>query len=284
MSVPFFRSRRAKRFAELLEEATGQRRRRRRRSAELDGELAQLVDVAVRMRSLAALAAPSDEYRREQRAALLAQFEREGIGGSGQPDAAARSAAEAQTQVLHPVTARTGRARAALLIGLAAGALAVSGVAAASTDSLPGDPLYSLKRSSELARISLASSEYSRGQLYLELAAKRLAEATALPTAAAQLLADVDESTVAGVSRIVAEAVAHRDASALAPAELFVARQEAQLRSLAPALSGAAAQRGQDSRALLAEVQDRLARVREALACGCPFPSADHLGPVPACS
>lgn len=65
-----------------------------------------------------------------------------------------------------------------LTVGVAAGAL--GGVAAASTNALPGDTLYGLKRSMEDLKLDLASGDTSRGKIYLDMASTRLQEARRL--------------------------------------------------------------------------------------------------------
>ncbi|WP_329186348.1 DUF5667 domain-containing protein [Actinacidiphila glaucinigra] len=65
-----------------------------------------------------------------------------------------------------------------LSVGVAAGAL--GGVAAASTDALPGDTLYGLKRGMEDMRLNLADDDADRGKVYLDLASTRLQEARRL--------------------------------------------------------------------------------------------------------
>ncbi|MBY8878212.1 DUF5667 domain-containing protein [Actinacidiphila acidipaludis] len=65
-----------------------------------------------------------------------------------------------------------------LSVGVAAGAL--GGVAAASTNALPGDTLYGLKRSMEDLKLDMASGDASRGQVYLDMAATRMQEARRL--------------------------------------------------------------------------------------------------------
>ncbi|WP_329021901.1 DUF5667 domain-containing protein [Streptomyces sp. NBC_00690] len=71
--------------------------------------------------------------------------------------------------------------------GLAAGGLTVTvaagafgGVAAASTDALPGDTLYGLKRGMEDIRLGMADGETDRGEVYLDQASTRLSEARRL--------------------------------------------------------------------------------------------------------
>jgi hypothetical protein len=79
------------------------------------------------------------------------------------------------------------RPRSRLSKGLAAGGLTVSvaagafgGVAAASTNALPGDSLYGLKRGMEDIKLGLAHGESDRGELYLDQASNRLSEARRL--------------------------------------------------------------------------------------------------------
>ncbi|MBA2952010.1 DUF5667 domain-containing protein [Streptomyces himalayensis] len=71
-----------------------------------------------------------------------------------------------------------GIAAGGLTVGVAAGAL--GGVAAASTDALPGDSLYGLKRGMEDLKLGMADGESDRGRLYLDQAATRLNEARRL--------------------------------------------------------------------------------------------------------
>ncbi|WP_267244937.1 DUF5667 domain-containing protein [Streptomyces sp. PR69] len=71
-----------------------------------------------------------------------------------------------------------GLAAGGLTVGVAAGAF--SGVAAASSDALPGDSLYGLKRGMEDFKLGLADDDSDRGELYLNLASTRLGEARRL--------------------------------------------------------------------------------------------------------
>ncbi|WP_128376042.1 DUF5667 domain-containing protein [Streptomyces cavernae] len=71
-----------------------------------------------------------------------------------------------------------GLAAGGLTVGVAAGAL--SGVAAASSDALPGDSLYGLKRGMEDLKRGMADGENDRGRLYLDQASTRLSEARRL--------------------------------------------------------------------------------------------------------
>ncbi|QDY78357.1 DUF5667 domain-containing protein [Streptomyces qinzhouensis] len=71
-----------------------------------------------------------------------------------------------------------GLAAGGLTVGVAAGAF--GGVAAASSDALPGDSLYGLKRGMEDIRLGMADGEADRGELYLDQASTRLNEARRL--------------------------------------------------------------------------------------------------------
>ncbi|WP_330297913.1 DUF5667 domain-containing protein [Streptomyces sp. NBC_00503] len=71
-----------------------------------------------------------------------------------------------------------GIAAGGLTVGVAAGAF--SGVAAASTDALPGDHLYPVKRGMEDIRLGMAADDSDRGELYLDQASNRLSEARRL--------------------------------------------------------------------------------------------------------
>jgi hypothetical protein len=71
-----------------------------------------------------------------------------------------------------------GLAAGGLTVGVAAGAF--GGVAAASSDALPGDSLYGLKRGMEDIKLGLAHGDSSRGELYLDQASTRLNEARRL--------------------------------------------------------------------------------------------------------
>ncbi|MFH8476878.1 DUF5667 domain-containing protein [Streptomyces sp. NPDC018000] len=71
-----------------------------------------------------------------------------------------------------------GLAAGGLTVGVAAGAF--GGVAAASSDALPGDSLYGLKRGMEDIHLGMASGDADRGEVYLDQASTRLSEARRL--------------------------------------------------------------------------------------------------------
>lgn len=71
-----------------------------------------------------------------------------------------------------------GLAAGGLTVGVAAGAF--GGVAAASSDALPGDSLYGLKRGMEDIHLGMANGDADRGEVYLDQASTRLSEARRL--------------------------------------------------------------------------------------------------------
>ncbi|WP_221353154.1 DUF5667 domain-containing protein [Streptomyces beigongshangae] len=132
------------------------------------------------------------EVKVVQRAQLVAAMEamlREGTATGGE---AARSALPEQrshrSRGAHRATGlgklrprsrlSKGLAASGLTVGVAAGAF--SGVAAASSDALPGDSLYGLKRGMEDLRLGMADDNNDRGGLYLDHASTRLSEARRL--------------------------------------------------------------------------------------------------------
>ncbi|WP_179232347.1 DUF5667 domain-containing protein [Streptomyces sp. CS159] len=142
-------------------------------------------------RGLATLPRPEldPEVKVVQRAQLVAAFEamlQEGTAGGGAADTSVPEQRRARgTHRAAPLSRFRPRSR--LAKGLTAGGLSVSvaagafgGVAAASSDALPGDSLYGLKRGIEDFRLGLADGNDERGRAYLDLASTRLSEARRL--------------------------------------------------------------------------------------------------------
>lgn len=75
---------------------------------------------------------------------------------------------------------RLGKGLAAGGIGISVAAASFGGVAAASSDALPGDSLYGLKRGIEDFRLNFADGSDERGRAYLDQASTRLNEARRL--------------------------------------------------------------------------------------------------------
>ncbi|MBR8643103.1 hypothetical protein KEF29_36745 [Streptomyces tuirus] len=140
-------------------------------------------------------ALPEPEFDPEvkvvQRAQLVAAFEamlQEGTAGGGATDRAVPEQRSTRARGAH----RAGplkklRPRSRLAKGLTAGGLSVGvaasafgGVSAASSDALPGDSLYGLKRGIEDVKLGLADGADERGRVYLDHASTRLSEARRL--------------------------------------------------------------------------------------------------------
>ncbi|RLP91759.1 hypothetical protein EAD89_10200 [Micromonospora sp. BL4] len=280
-----FSRRRAERFAQLLDEANGGRRHHVRSRA--DGQLAPLVAVGQRLSVDPPAVEVDPDFRTGLRAMLLATAVREGLGTTppaGEP-ATARPAGTNRGSLLPAVTARRARARGAILIGIAAGAIAVSGISAASENAVPGDALYGMKRSTERAQLALASSDISRGQLFLDFARTRLGEAAELrgdPIGYSAVLDDMDADTRQGVRLLNAAAVQRAEPASLDTVNTFVAGQRRAVGNLLDGATRADRERTRRSLALLDGIRDRSDALRAAIACGLPAPTAsDTLGPAP---
>ncbi|MEV0368693.1 DUF5667 domain-containing protein [Streptomyces sp. NPDC050636] len=127
------------------------------------------------------------EVKTVQRAQLIAAME--AAFSEGAPSDDARVPVQRTPKGAHRAAKSLGRLRprSRLSKGLAAGGLTVgvaagafSGVAAASSDALPGDSLYGLKRGMEDLKLGMADDDSDRGQLYLDQASTRMLEARRL--------------------------------------------------------------------------------------------------------
>ncbi|MDI6099887.1 DUF5667 domain-containing protein [Actinoplanes sp. NEAU-A12] len=278
MKFAFPNSRSAERFAELIDDTGGTRRHHSRGQA--DEELNRLVAIGSRLSAARPGATVESEFRVGLRAMLVATAERDGIG---------RTAAEADPEVIveaavrRPLFGRRIRARGAIVIGVAAGAMAVSGISAASESASPGDALYSVKRQTERAQLAIAGSDVTRGQLSLDFARTRLSEAVSMKgdePEFALVLDDMDADTRKGVRLLTTSSVAQRDTKPLATLDGFVTDQR---KSFAPAmekLSTANRERATVSLGLLEDVAQRADDLRTGLGCDKVTPAgSDALGP-----
>ncbi|WP_431883875.1 DUF5667 domain-containing protein [Micromonospora gifhornensis] len=279
MDNALFSRRRAERFAQLLDEANGGRRHHVR--SRVDDRLTPLVGLGRQLTAGPPEPEVDPEFRAGLRAMLLATAEREGIAAPASTEKVGTS----RGALLPAVTARRARARGAILVGIAAGAVAVSGISAASENAVPGDALYGMKRGTERAQLALASSEISRGQLFLDFARTRLAEASALHGSRSgygAVLDDMDADTRQGVRLLTAAAVQRSDPAALDAVDAFLVPQRRALDALRDSGSRADRERTAQSLKLLASVTERADALRTTIACGQPVGSAsDSLGPLP---
>ncbi|GIE80131.1 hypothetical protein Aph02nite_60810 [Actinoplanes philippinensis] len=278
MKFAFPNSRSAERFAELLDDAGGARRHHSRGQA--DEELNRLVAISNRL-STARPGAPVDsEFRVGLRAMLVATAERDGIGLS---DAEADPEPVAEPVVRRPLFGRRIRARGAIVIGVAAGAMAVSGISAASESASPGEMLYSVKRQTERAQLAIAGSDVTRGQLSLDFARTRLSEAMAMngdEPGLALVLDDMDADTRKGVRLLTTSAVSQQDTKPLATLDDFVDDQRTTFTPALERLSAPNRDRATLSLGLLEDVVKRAETLRTGLACDKVTPAgSDALGP-----
>ncbi|MFI8896077.1 DUF5667 domain-containing protein [Streptomyces paradoxus] len=130
------------------------------------------------------------EVKVVQRAQLVAAFEamlQEGTAGGGATDRAVPEQRSRARGAHRAGSLKKFRPRSRLAKGLTAGGLSVGvaasafgGVSAASSDALPGDSLYGLKRGIEDVKLGLADGADERGRVYLDHASTRLSEARRL--------------------------------------------------------------------------------------------------------
>jgi hypothetical protein len=298
--------RRIERYARLLDEASGARRHHSRTS--IDDELATMLMVGQRLADATPEVHPTEEFRRDTRAMLLAVAERDGIGRTARTDApeiqlTAPAVGRATVGTIHQsasrapkqrgpktrLTANHGRTRGAILVGLAVGTLALSGISAASGEAMPGDTLYGMKRSAENAQIALAGSNQSKGELYLEFASTRLNEAEAVqPTlkSVSNVLRDMDSQEKTGAKLLFTDALKNKDASALTTVNTFVAGQSRRLSDWTDGLADPGLRsRALDSQTVLDMIRTRSAEIAQALSCPSTvrITGTDAFGPEPSC-
>jgi hypothetical protein len=241
--------RRIERLAQLLDEADGARRHHTR--SRIDNDLNDLVAVGHRLADIHPEVEMRDEARRRVRAMIMAKAESDGIGVTAKTVAdpaigRAKVGAIAGAPGGRRPFARRVRARGAVLVGLAVGTVAISGIAAASGGAMPGDALYGLKRSQETAQLQLLTSPVSRGQFYFGLARKRLTEAQAVdkdPNRFQSLLNDMKGETQAGAKLLFSDAVNKRDRQALATVDAFYGTQKQAVDAFKDRLQGNDARR-----------------------------------------
>lgn len=279
MSFDLFDRRSAERFAELLDETDGSRRHHARVQA--NGQLAELVALGHSLSAARPGVQVDPEFRTGLRAMLVAAAERDGIGTT----ATAAEPAKDQAPPVRRLFGRRIRARGAIVIGVAVGALAVSGISAASESAAPGDALYGVKRSTERAQLAMAGSDVTRGQLSLTFARNRLAEAVAMPgddPRFRDVLDDMDADTRQGVKLLTSSAVARADKAPLDTIDTFADGQRELLDPKLGDLDAAGRQRALASIGLLDAVQQRARDLRGGLDCrASAHAGTDALGPKP---
>jgi hypothetical protein len=285
MSVSLFHSRKAERFAELVDGADGGRGHHPRSAN--DERLRQLAGLTQRVSDIPFSVEADPEFREGLRAMLIATIEREGIGITATmgPDSDEDTFTTALARLEARRARRRTRALGTLVAGLAAGVIALSGMSTASEDSAPGDPLYGFKRSTERAQLALSGSDISRGQLYLDFAKTRLDEARSVrddPARFEKVMSEMDQETREGVRLLTTLALERRDAQGLDVIDAFAASQRPAVERLRKDLPPADGPSADTSASLLRRVSARSEALRPLLACGPAVTGdADDLGPTP---
>ncbi|MET8473172.1 DUF5667 domain-containing protein [Streptomyces sp. NPDC006422] len=176
--------RRANAFAQALEDQSDQDPAAQQPEEAAAGEESGLLSLAA---ALGELPKPEldPEVRVTQRAQLVAAMEamvQEGGAGASVPKQRQGKGAHRASSPLRKLKPRSrltkGIAASGLTVGVAAGAF--GGVAAASSNALPGDHLYGLKRGMEDLKLGMANSDSDKGRAYLDQASTRLSEARRL--------------------------------------------------------------------------------------------------------
>lgn len=262
---------RAEEFARLLEG-----------SVPASGRLAGTLDTVLLARQVAAaghalapVTTPRAEFRTALRTRLLAV-------AAVQPASAERTssgrAADRSTAAAIPGEATSGgsRRRTQRALGVAAGAMAscvaVTGVAVAGSQSLPGDPFYGVKRTTEALQLATADGALAKGRRHLDFAATRLQELRQLtqgrgtsdsveldPDVAQQVrstLAAMDTETRKGTALLTDAFRSSQTPTSLQTLSKFASAQSVGLEQLLPDLPAESQTRAVASLALVAEVVD----------------------------
>ena len=184
--------RRANAFAQALEEQSGQGTAAEQPEgsapAPATAESSEQARHLALASGLGALPKPEldPEVKAVQRAQLVAAFEamlQEGTAGGGAMDSAVpgqRSRARGAHRAKFRPRSRLAKGLTAGWLSVGVAASAFGGVSAASSDALPGDSLYGLKRGIEDVKLGLTDGADERGRVYLDHASTRLSEARRL--------------------------------------------------------------------------------------------------------
>lgn len=231
-----------------------------------DPTLAPLVSLAEALQSVPA--GPRPEFRDALRQRLVAV-------------AAVRTAPEPAPTAGERVRDWAGNWRiqrrfAAAVAGVAA-LVVVGGVGVGASRSLPGEPLYGVKRVAERIQLATASGDYGKGVRHLEFARTRLAEVDALAarssmsrsttTNVVDALRDMNADTVTGTNDLT-RAYAEGKPAAQRLLTTFAHDQRQELVAVLPSLPPPARAVAATSLALLGEVDHQAAVLAKARCAG----------------
>ncbi len=278
----------------------------RRRAQELAGRLdadaptgpgTELVDeLRATGTALSQAVVPPEDFRAALRTRLLAVA---AVQADSPPATAAAPAAPAAPAAA-AVSWRSGTRAGGVLAGALAGIVAVSGVAVAGSQSLPGDPFYGVKRTAEALSLRLSGGELDQGTRHLQLATTRLDEVrglvlgrdaagddalppaqTAAPRRSAppaaegplddrvrDTLSDMDERTTEGQALLNDVFRDDRDRAPLVTLTRWATRQGQRLEALLPSLPAATQDRARLSLSLITGIEAGAEQLLGSSACG----------------
>lgn len=217
-----------------------------------------------------------DDFRQRLRTRLVAVASVQGIGHEAEHQLEPRRRTPAPRSSLPR--------RAALLSGTVAVLIGLSGVGVASNSAMPGETLYSVKRSKEAAQLALAGSDASRASLHLEFARTRLNEARSVrdnPERLNSVLDDMDADTRTAMQELGEVAAQRKSGAPLDTIDSFIGEQRSDLVGLATSMEGTSRQRAFESIGLLDQIGDRSENLRSTLSCATKSTRSDELGPLP---
>ena len=292
--------RRANEFAQLLDGGP----------ATNDPRLAPLVDLAAALRTVPL--GPAPDFRAALRQRLVAVAAVQGVGSVVLP-APVRAPAPGPGLSALPERinewAEGWRVRRRFITATAAVSAVVilGGVGLAGTRSLPGQPLYGIKKGTEALQLALAGSTEAKGERHLQFARTRLHEVAAIvgspeaigvprrghsaalagaasfPTGVSSrvvsTLRTMDAETRAGTTDLTTVFARTHDAHPLRVLSSFATDQTAQLTAVLPALPAAAAAQAAQSLALIQRVGSRASDLMATPSCSATCALATPTGP-----
>ena len=293
--------------------------RQERFARAVDGGMRELSDhalerelaVVAALRQAGAAAGPRPDEVDRIRRRVMAGFPATTVAGAKIADAGIagtdRVDEESGSRVVLPAPGSRGRrhrgrhrasvgveARAQMVVAAAAALclfLSLSGMSLLlSRDALPGNPLYSVKRSAESAELGMTFGDESRALKHLEFATARvdeievLAAEGAVTGTAAQFLDVLDDfdSDAAAGARLLTSMAATGDRDMLSSLLGWSSQQQERLGDLRAALPAEAGSRLSGSLELLDRVQDRVEALEQRAGCrNVTSEASDDLGALP---
>lgn len=265
MIKTLFAGRSAERFSRLLDQ-NGQAAQSRS-----NRDLAPLVLTAQQLLQMPIRVEARPQFKNDLLSVLKARVKQDGLG---------------VTAAVEQKPARTFRARISVIVGVALSLMTASGVSLASSGALPGGPLYSVKITTEEAKLAITGAGAVRGRLHLEFARTRLGEAHSIRDGDDgpffSVIFQMDTETQEGVKALTAVAVEKGDLALLDEVDKFVADQHKLLEQLVSAVSEGKKPALGNSIARLRIIAMRSGLLRPGITCHAEKVGDDALGPITA--